>query len=275
MAFNLAKKKYPSNYILTLDARHILNGSIKKKKLRFDSYQIIQHRMSLHYFNLRLLKTSLPWICKGVVHEYWESPGCSRGTISTAFITENGIEVDKTRKIQWYKELLEQGISEEKDENLKLRYLFYLANSLYDLKDYRGAIDKYLERSKSSGWQQEIWYCYYRIGMSYENIQQPEAAIGYYLKCSTLIPERAENLYRSQGDMKKAFEYGMLGVKMPEPQGLFVESAIYSHLLHFEISISGYYVDKNIAAESQKKLMSMQLPEWIATQVKDNNKWYS
>lgn len=50
--------------------------------------------------------------------------------------------------------------------------------------------------------------------------------------------------------MKKAFEYGLLGIKLPEPQGLFVESSIYSYLLHFEVSISVYYVDKKIAAES-------------------------
>jgi hypothetical protein len=40
MAFNLAKETYQSDYMLTLDARHILNGNLDKDLLYADVYEI-------------------------------------------------------------------------------------------------------------------------------------------------------------------------------------------------------------------------------------------
>lgn len=280
MSFNLATETYKSDYILVLDARQILNGKIDKDKLVADRYDIMQVFITLHYYNARLLKSSLPWKCKAVVHEYWDYPDATAEQLQDVYITENGTVGDRTGKIKWYKELLIKGLEEETDPFLLMRYTFYLANSHYDLGEYQDAIEYYRKRLQMGGWIEEVWYCYYRIGMAYEKLDQQEAAIGYYIKGYKVLSTRAENLYRLSliyrdwKDFIASYSYAQIGKRMSKSTGLFVESEVYEYLLDLEISISGFYVNKEEAKKSYRKLASMTIPEPYASCIKDNEKWY-
>ena len=45
------------------------------------------------------------------------------------------------------------------------------------------------------GWDQEVWYSYYRIGSCYAKLNRMNDAIAYWLDAYEYLPSRIENLY--------------------------------------------------------------------------------
>jgi tetratricopeptide (TPR) repeat protein len=218
----------------------------------------MQEFVGLKYLNMRLLRTSLSWICKGVVHEYWEIPmGAKSGEIHDAILTDNGKGGDRGNKIERYRDLLLKGLEEESDPFLRMRYTFYLANSYFDLDDYNAAIETYQKRLAMGGWVEERWYCCYRMAICYENMGDIPASIAMYLEAHEIDPHRAEHLYRLSLLYRRlekftlALTFATMGKNVGYPtRSLFLEHNVYDHLLDFEISISGYYAAREIGKQS-------------------------
>ena len=57
-----------------------------------------------------------------------------------------------------------------KEEPHNVRYYFYLANSYHDTGRSEEAINFYKKRIELGGWNQEVWYSYFRIGKCFKNM---------------------------------------------------------------------------------------------------------
>ena len=275
VALNAAVDVPNSDYILFLDADMILELKIdvlefKKRLLTSDAFYICQGTPQFFYKNVRIIKNRRGYSYWGVTHEYLKTPN---GTLYDSFITneifindigDGGCKSDKcVRDIR----LLTKGLEDNPKND---RYTFYLANSYRDKGDNDKAIELYKQRIELGGWVEEIWYSHYCIGKCFKQMGNNEMAIYSWMEAYNVFPNRIENLYeivkyyRIQGSNELAYTFYMLAdynrKKHSTWDYLFLQKDIYDYKLDYELSIIGYYCNRdqhNLANVSMKLLASV------------------
>lgn len=236
-------------YLLLLDADMILevSDSFSKDQLTGDEYLVLQKNPCISYYNVRLIRASLPWKCVGVTHEYWACQAYARReTITSLMIDDREDGGCKSDKFERDLRLLTQGL---KDEPNNERYMFYLAQTHRCLQQNEEAIHWYKERIARGGWQEEVWFSHLMIGEAYEAMGFWDHAMQWYLKAFQFHPKRAEPLqriathFRNTGESELAFLFAKHGKMIPFPDDdvLFVAHPVYDYQFDEEMSIAGYY----------------------------------
>lgn len=245
-------------YILLLDADMIFETQAGVQALLdslddvHNAYYVYQGSDSYYYRNVRIVRNNSGMKYNGVTHEYIETP---RNTEykqiprATAFINDVGDGGCKDDKFKRDIILLRRGLESEPGN---IRYIFYLANSLCDAGEYTSAIDTYKKRIEMGGWNEEVWYCYYRIGKCYKQMSDIPNAIFWWMEGFNYLPKRVETLYeimqyyRNHGKYRLAHGiYTMaeerLNQETPEVDHLFYQKDIYDYKFHYEMTVAGYY----------------------------------
>jgi len=252
-----------SDYVLLLDADMLLQvkGFDKKTLDLADSFCILQGNEAFYYQNTRIVRNNGLYNYVGVTHEYINIPPNTKlGEISKEhlFITDVGDGGAKSDKFERDIRLLTEGLQEEPNN---VRYYFYLANSYFDCSRFEEAIEKYKKRIELKGWIEEVWYSYYRIGLSYQNLGKKSDAIYYWMLGYQEYPERLEGLYeiikhyRIIGKQKLSYLYyeiakKILDKKLNRDNYLFLHNDVYKSKLYYEYTIIAAYLDvKNINDE--------------------------
>ncbi len=272
LSFKMAKESFPdADYCLFVDADMVLmiTDEWNKNTLDKDQYHLKQKSSIIEYWNTRIVRMSLPWVCVGVTHEYWESkPPHTDGNLDTIWIDDKEDGGFKEDKFERDKRLLEAGLNDpEEPEHVRIRYMFYLGQTLRDLDDLDGSIKWYRKRIEAGGWDEEIAYSQMQIGVCYERKESYETAAGAYLEAWQLRPCRSEPLYhlsrmyRHQAKSYLSVMFAMQGSKIPFPKHdrLFVDYRVYRYLFYEEISISAFYIPemKMEGTKAVRKLLSM------------------
>jgi tetratricopeptide (TPR) repeat protein len=244
-----------SDYLLLLDADMILEVKKFNKNLLqiASSFSILQGNDSFYYQNLRIIKNNGEYKYNGVTHEYIDTP--SNNSIyniekDKLFIRDVGDGGSKQNKFERDISLLLDGI---KDDPNNARYYFYLANSYHDCGRFEEAINFYKKRIELRGWNQEVWYSYYRIGLCFKNMGKIEEAIYYWLKGYNYYSERLENLYEiiqhyritSQHKLAEIFYKEArknLDLNKNRDSYLFLHEDIYSSKIYYEYTIIAAYL---------------------------------
>ena len=251
-----------SDFVLLLDADTILQVKSfdKNKLIKADNFSILQGNENFYYHNTRIVKNNGLFSYSGVTHEYINNPqGNTSFNIDKKdlFILDIGDGGAKSDKFERDIKLLLQGIEDVKDLPGKPnydRYHFYLANSYHDIGNYEKAIENYRKRIEIGGWEQEIWYSYYRLGMCYRNMNDMEKAIYEWMNGYQFYPKRIENLYeivyhyRFISKHKLANIYyqiakNILKENIDKDSYLFLHNDIYTFKLDYEYTIIAYYLD--------------------------------
>ena len=250
-----------SDYVLLLDADMVLQikPSFDKYLLaKYDSFLILQGSESFYYHNMRIIKNTGQYKYEGVTHEYINTPPNTTSyniDKNMLFINDIGDGGSKSNKFERDVELLRKGIEEHPNHD---RYHFYLANSYFDLGRFEEAIPIYKKRIEIGGWNQEVWYSYYRIGLAYKRMNKMEQAIAVWLDGYNFLPSRIENLYeiiehyRLVGKCKLAHIFynvakDVLTKVKDKDSYLFLNNDVYTYKLDYEYSIIACYVGiKNI-----------------------------
>jgi len=249
----LAARESGADYTLCIDADMILDvkDSFDKSLLEDDSYLVAQRTSSLFYYNTRLMRSSLDWKCIGVTHEYY---GCSdaksKGKLDTLIIEDIGDGGAKADKYERDIRLLSQGLIDEPDNE---RYMFYLAQSYKDTREYEKAIEYYNKRIEKGGWKEEVWYSYYMKGKCYSDMKKWSDSLSSYLDGYNYYPKRSENIYkiakhyRETSQHMLSYTFIKIGLSIPFPyqDNLFVNQNIYCWDFLWELSIIAYYLNKN------------------------------
>jgi len=257
-----------SDYILLLDADMILkiNNFNKNSLSDYDSYFLNQGNDSYFYKNMRIVRNNGLYSYNGVTHEYIDVPPNNRScdiTKNILFIHDIGDGGAKTDKFERDIRLLTEDIA---INPTNIRSYFYLANSYYDCGKNEEAIATYLKRIELGGWIQEVWFSYYRIGLTYQRMNKMPDAIYYWLEGYERLPERLEALYeiikyyRIIGKQKLCEIYynvckKILDKNLNRDDYLFIYNDVYTDKLYYEYTIfSGYVGITNINDEVVKVL---------------------
>ena len=249
-----------TTYSLLVDAdmNLVMLPTFDKSTLTATGYRIKQKTPGLEYFNTRFIKIGYPWACVGVTHEYWDGADCE--PLDTIYIDDIGDGGCKDDKFLRDERLLKKGLEEEPTN---CRYMFYLAQTLKDLKKLPESIEMYKKRTLAGGWYEEIWYSMYIISKLYYELGNLTEMEYWALKAYDINKNRAENIYfltkifREKGQHHKAWHYLQIGIIMPLPKELlFLESDVYTHLFHYEKTILNYYILPEKKLESLKELLT-------------------
>ena len=252
-----------SDYVLLLDADMVLQITNFAKIMlhNADSFHILQGNDSFYYQNMRIVKNNGLYSYSGVTHEFINTPSNS-SVLSfdkkDLFILDLGDGGSKQNKFERDVALLLTGLKEEPDND---RYHFYLANSYHDSGHFNDAIEFYKKRIELGGWQEEIWYSYYRIGLCYKNMGKMSDAICAWMEGYNYYSERLEGLYeiiKHYRDISKhklcVIFYNIakeiLNKKVKRDNYLFLHNDVYTYKLYYEYTIfSSYLGVKNINDE--------------------------
>ncbi|GAB1810604.1 glycosyltransferase family 2 protein [Priestia megaterium] len=203
LAASLAQETYPeADYLLLLDADMVLEvqPNFDKCSLENDLYLTMQYDNQIKYWLIRLLKTSLPWKSVGVTHEYWDidhsrlragqlNYSGTQGRIDSLIIYDQTDGGSRSDKFERDKQLLLEGIKDETTPlDLKVRYMFYLAQTFSCLNELEEAIKWYKKRVEAGGWVEEVYYSLLQTGSCYERL----ANISFFNR-QQLIKESEEN----------------------------------------------------------------------------------
>ena len=283
----LQKNNYDltKQYLLTIDADMIfkIRPEYKASKLlEKDSWLLEQVNPSMRYYNKRIFRSSLPYRCIGVTHEYW---GCdshsTEDKMSELFIDDIGDGGAKGDKFERDIRLLSQGVIDEPNNE---RYYFYLAQSYSDAGQKDEAIKWYKKRIEAGGWFEEVFMAHLRIGDIYQGMEEHEKAIHYWSLGYEYLPSRAEtlfriiNYFRNKGKNHMALLYLKtdLNITYPNDQVLFIEYPVYKYKLLEELSISGYYTKDRQEAfvACDYLILSNSIPENVKNQCMTNLFFY-
>lgn len=154
------------DYIWVFDADDLVVGDfIIPTDKNIDSYSL-KYGNGFTYMRTQIFKSSERWCYRGVLHEY---PECisKKNTISKAI--EGNYYIDSRRlgarnknndKYLRDAQVLEKGLIDEPNNT---RYMFYLAQSYMDSRDFKNSIKWYSKRVENGGWFEEVYYSLYRI----------------------------------------------------------------------------------------------------------------
>ena len=296
-AFNRTKSleqlraKTDIDYALIIDADEILefdkdfNSDVFNVSLNKDLYNITTKNANISYVRPQLLKNSIDFYYKGVLHEFVESYTItSRGDVQ-GFVNKpshDGNRSQNTNKFQDDARLLEAVLLVEQDPFMISRYTFYLAQSYRDYGNKEEAIKNYIKRASLGYWQEEIYVSLLHAARLTESMpfDYSEAdVINAYMVAHDSLPSRMEALYglvrfcrmKSHNDIAYRLSTNWL---QNTPSGLFIEDWIYEWGVLFEFSIVSYWVGKyEESITACDILMYKAIPEHIKSQVAINRQF--
>ena len=278
-----------SDYVLLLDADMILDIKKfdKQSLIKADHFNILQGSNEFYYQNTRIIKNDPRYKYIGVTHEYISTPP---NTIpgpcfdkSQIFITDIGDGGSKSDKFERDIRLLTEGIVNEPEN--QIRYYFYLANTYLDSGKYEDAIKTYKKRIELGGWQQEVWYSYYRIGIAYKNMGNMAEAISSWLDAYNYFPQRIENIYEiiSHYRIHSKHHLAMLFYEKAQKilktihnkdSYLFLQNNIYTYKLEYEYTIFSNYLGINNINNQVVQIFNNCREEQLKRNVLQNMKYY-
>lgn len=252
------KSKFCYGLLLDADMNLVVTDKFIKDDLTNDGYNLIQKNNAIEYGNKRLLKLSRNWKCVGVTHEYWCGANCD--DLATLYINDIGDGGCKTDKFIRDEQLLTQGLI---DEPKNARYMFYLAQTLQNLKKYDEAILMYKRRIDAKDWYEEEWYSMYMLSKIYYELNNLTEMEYWGMRAYDFNKNRGENIYfltrifREKSLHFKAWHYMQLGKTIKKPNDkLFIEYNIYEHLFDYEKTILSYYVQPHKRIETLRELIN-------------------
>lgn len=271
-AIRLAREK--ADYVLVMDADMVLNvhpGFCRH--LGADAYEI-RYEGEVDYAQRMLLSSALDWRYVGATHEYVEAPGVRTvAELPGLTLTHLGDGGNRADKFERDARLLEAALERDPDDE---RSRFYLAQSYRDLGDLPRALEEYERRAAmTDGWEEERWYAAYQAARMRMLLGEPRervlpALAGAYGE----RPARLEPLHdlvrhlRESGRFAEAYAWAAQvghGVVYPSSDRLFIDRAVYDHLLALEYGACACAcgrVSEAVSAFNQV-LRRPGLPAWV------------
>jgi glycosyltransferase involved in cell wall biosynthesis len=279
-ALQLAIKK--ADYILFIDADEyfVYEPGFKLPHLDKDFYYVNISHSGSKYGRNTLINTKFDWKWVGVLHEVVCSKTAStHETLQGVYnmYTTEGARSKDPQKYQKDAEILEAALKKEPNNE---RYVFYLAQSYRDARNYPQALKYYQKHTEMPAWDQERFWSLLRVAQLQELLDMPDkVVIESYKKAYRYRTSRMEPLYylasffRKKGDFESAYKTAKIAEKMPlSDDVLFVEKWLHDYELLLELSISAYWIGKYSECQqlSLKLLAKPDLPKHVRECVQQN-----
>tara|TARA_R100000664_G_C2742219_1_gene130489 strand:+ start:252 stop:1565 length:1314 start_codon:yes stop_codon:yes gene_type:complete len=263
-ALELAKEKMKYAWMIDADDSVVGKPEIPSE-LVYDAFTLKIKRGDFTWYRNHIFNLDLNWRYEGVLHEYAtceDHDGMTSiklpGKYHIEARTEGGRNVDITPQEKYLKdaEILLDALTNENSpfyEPDNVRYLFYLAQSYFDSGEYELSKEWYLKRAQAGGWEEEVFYSMYRVGICNCLLERPWQEIQEaFLQAWSYRPCRAEplwqiaRLYRQNGNPRLGYLFAKQGLQLdfPEQDILFLSHDIWDWQLLDEIAASSYYLQK-------------------------------
>jgi tetratricopeptide (TPR) repeat protein len=266
-----------ADYLLLIDAD--MTVSYKQPHIHTitaDSY-LLKHEENPEYWIKRLVRGDRRWRFVGATHEYITTDGIDRTEKLDGILIHHHAD-GGTRPEKFQRDLGLLSGELERDPH-DARAVFYLAQTYRDLGQLEEAIDLYRRRASMGGWDEEVFYSQYQVGVLRERAGDHEGALAALLEAWEIRPGRAEPLYelawmlRARRLHHPAHMITQRGLSIPIPDDtLFVHRWVYEWGLLFEYSIAAYWTGQYRAAlDACDRLLEIEsLPQPYREQTKAN-----
>jgi len=240
----LALARGVGSHLLLIDADMTLRIEGELPALSADAYEL-RHDSDPACWNPRLLRSDREWSFVGRTHEYLNcATPFSSGRLPQLIIDDHADGGSRSDKFERDRVFLGQTIAENPED---LRALFYLALTLRDLGESDAAISMFRHRAALGGWDQEVFYCLYQIGVL-QIASEPNSAILQLLAAWNYRPSRAEpllelaRLHRQRSEYALSALYASTGLSLPpSSDSAFVHGEAHAWALRFEYAIARYH----------------------------------
>lgn len=199
------RRRSDIDYALMIDADDCLvlgdgfDASAFKASLAADVVNVWTRLGGYSYTRPQLISNRKPFCFRGVVHEFLD---CAEGftqETTASLCCESMQDGARNRAADKYRRdatVLVAALEGEADPFLRARYTFYLAQSLRDCGDHRGALEAYLGRAELGYWEEEVYLSLYYAGQMAEALgHDASLVIDAYLRAYEVRPRRAEALH--------------------------------------------------------------------------------
>jgi glycosyltransferase involved in cell wall biosynthesis len=238
--------EFEFDYILFCDAdmELVVERAGYRDELIDTPYMVNQRSSGLVYRNLRLLPRDFAARYRGVTHEYCDA-GITLPLFDGIWFRDHAAGANRPNKSVRDIELLKMGLKAEPDN---VRYVFYLANSYYDLGLFADAMEWYRKRAEMGGWNEEVFYSSYRIGLCLQAVGDEAGMITKLLETYENFPHRVETLhtlavhYQRKAKYRLTYMLAQAGCNIPMPSaGLFVEHQVYEWRITDVLAVAMYW----------------------------------
>jgi glycosyltransferase involved in cell wall biosynthesis len=284
-ALELARGR--ADYVLIIDADEELEvpPGFVMPELEADQYMLVHRRKNSPEtaWDLgTLVKSSLPWRYRGVVHEVivCDEPHRTeflREPVVWGYFDSARNAVSAAVKYASDARVLEEALLHEPDN---ARYVFYLAQSYRDAGELPKAIQAYERRAVMGGWDEEVFYSLYQVATLGDRLGVERPLVVYaYLRAYEARPSRAEPLralaahFRATSDWAQAELFARAAAAIPRPNDmLFVEDSVYRWHALDELAIATSWLGKHTEAReiNQRLLSEGHLPTSERERVENN-----
>jgi glycosyltransferase involved in cell wall biosynthesis len=293
---SLRNAKGKADYAWVIDADDFVTGDFKfPEEMTKDSYSLRIGREDFTWWRNQLFLLKSDWVYTGILHEFAECKGkpadqvtneriMGEYRISARTLGARNVNITTQEKYSRDAEALEKAIKEEPDN---VRYQFYLAQSYFDSQQYEKSEEAYKKRAEMGGWEEEVFYSLYRVGILAGLLNKPWPEIQQaFLDAYEYRPNRAEplyqiaRLYRQVHDRPKlAYMYARMALEIPYPQNdiLFISEDVYKYQILDEVGATAYYAGKpHIGLAACQRLINENLvPQEHRQRCVDNLKQYT
>ena len=232
-----------ADYLLLLDAdMTVIDEGFDRFALTADVYGV-EVRGGLTYRMPYLVRSGLSWRYRGATHEYIEAPDVTTRADAIGLAlhhhADGGSRADKFQRDLG---LLEAAVRADRSDS---RSVFYLAQTRQALGDHAGALAAYRHRVELGGWDEEVFWSLYQIGVVLESRGEWTHAAQAYLSAWEYRPTRVEPLFRlawgyrtrSHHHVARLMAERAVDLAVPDDR-LFVERWVYDWGVEFELSIA-------------------------------------
>ncbi|HWB66835.1 MAG TPA: glycosyltransferase [Mycobacteriales bacterium] len=277
-----------SDWMLLLDADETLGGKLESGA--GDVVHVQERHGDLIAWKPRLLRSGVPWRWVGRTHEFLTADAPAVEHRSTAWWIESHND-GASRTVKFIRDL--EMLNADWAETHDPRSAFYLGRTHDDLAQYGEAIDWYRTRISLGGWDEEVWYSRWRLGVCLLLSGRTDEGCGALWSAWSARAWRAEPLatlaehYRRTEQWQLAWEVCELafrhcGVRPaastvePSADRLFVHTDVYDWRIAYEASIVAWYVDARArGAELVEYLLRRtDLPPDVRASVESNRAFY-
>ncbi|MEV6841597.1 glycosyltransferase [Streptomyces sp. NPDC051133] len=245
-SMNIRHAHRKANYLLLLDADHVLRKQGPLPKLTADAY-MLRHEGATEYRVKRLVRGTVLWRYEGVTHEYITSDRHNSQKNLDALVIEDHAD-GGSRRDKFERDARLLSAEMERDPS-NTRTVFYLAQTLRDMGTTAEAIRLYKLRADMGGWEEEVYYALLQAGILSAETGDWPTAMDILSAAWQSRPQRLEACYelasrlRQRGNHQMAYALvrAALDTDMPDDI-LFIQPWVYRWGLLFEYSITAYWV---------------------------------
>ncbi|MCI3269672.1 glycosyltransferase [Streptomyces cylindrosporus] len=275
---NIRRARGRADYLLTLDADHVIRQDAPLPRLTAGSYMLRYDTPGTQHRFKHLMRGDWAWRYEGVTHEYpcTDEPDVQEN-LDALVIEDHADGGCRSDKFERDARLLRREL--ERDPG-NPRTVFYLANTERDLGHAAEAVELYERRAAMGGWPEEVYCSLLEAGILRADAEDDwPGAMDAFSRAWEARPGRLEACYelasrlRLKGRHRTAHALLVDAVGRPEPDDLlFTRSWVYRWGLLFEFSITAYWVGDHLAAlRACDTLLALpDLPEAVRRQTEIN-----